>query len=296
MDDAFTQAIVTASEVRPQMLVDAHVHLSELQGVSLEEEWAMLRRELDEAAVDHAVVITADRPGTGLRRPERVVELLRGEVRTTIVEGIQLEGKHATDLDAAERRLRDRHTGGIKFYPGYERFALNDRRLHPYFELADHCGVPVLFHTGDPADVDGRVQDAHPLLLDDVATSFRDTTFVMCHTGNPWLIDAAEVLHKNDNVVADLSGFVTGSFGERLLAMMQRRVNDLIAYVEDCSGRLMFGSDWPLAKPADYVRLLDGLDVDDREMESIRWGTAQRVYGFELPSVGGRPDDADAAR
>lgn len=279
------------------VLVDAHTHLGEMSGVSLQEEWSLLRGEMKTAGVDHVVVITADRPGRGPRRPERVLELLKDEPFATVVEGIELEGEHATDMDAAQERLRKGLTKGIKFYPAYEPFAINDPRLGEYFELAAHCKAPVLFHTGDTADRNARVRDAHPLLLDEVATAFPDTTFVMCHAGNPWLIDAAQVLHKNDNVVADISGFVAGAFQERLLRMMQRRLNDLIAYVEDCSGRLMFGSDWPLATPAQYLRLLDGLDLDDKEVEGIRWGTAQRVFGLPEPvKVEDRPSHVGAKR
>ena len=42
-----------------------------------------------------------------------------------------------------------------------------------------------------------------PLLVDDVAVDNPDVKFVMAHFGNPWLIDAAEVIYKNDNVWAD---------------------------------------------------------------------------------------------
>ena len=38
----------------------------------------------------------------------------------------------------------------------------------------------------------------------------RTCRFVMCHVGNPWMIDAAEVIYKNMNVWADLSGLMVG--------------------------------------------------------------------------------------
>ena len=39
-----------------------------------------------------------------------------------------------------------------------------------------------------------------------------DVQFVMCHFGNPWLMDAAAVVEKNENVAADLSGLLEGKF------------------------------------------------------------------------------------
>jgi uncharacterized protein len=34
----------------------------------------------------------------------------------------------------------------------------------------------------------------------------------MCHLGNPWILDCQEILYKNQNVNADISGLVIGNF------------------------------------------------------------------------------------
>lgn len=247
----------------------------------------MLQAVMDEADVAHSVVITSDRPGDGPMGPLSVLDTVRGSDRITVVEGVLLEGPHATDLEAAERRLREGTTRGLKFYPGYQGFAVNDPRLEEAFTVAARCKAPILFHTGDTEDKRGRIRDAHPLLLDEVASAFPETRFVMCHAGNPWVLDAAAVVHKNENVVADLSGFGRGPWQPRALAMVTRRLNDMIGYLEDCCGRLMFGTDWPLAEAADYVRILDGLDLNEEELEWTRWRTAAEVYGIELPAAKG---------
>lgn len=239
------------------------------------------------AGVDHAVVVTSDRAGEGRPTVEEVVRLLHGEPRASVVEGIVRGGPAATDLAAAEERLRTGATRGLKLYPGYQGFAIDDPSLAPVYELAARRGVPVLVHTGDLDDRDALVRQAHPLLLDEVAVAHRRTTFVMCHAGSPWFTDAAAVLVKNRNVVADLSGLTIGEFSPRHLAATARRVNDLVAFLGDASGRLMFGSDWPLAPPSAYVRLLDALDLTEREREHLRWRTAHRLFRLDLSYAGG---------
>lgn len=56
------------------------------------------------------------------------------------------------------------------------------------------------------------MRQAHPLLVDDIAVDFPKVKFVLCHLGNPWFQDAAQVLYKNDNVYADISGLTLGDF------------------------------------------------------------------------------------
>ncbi len=58
--------------------------------------------------------------------------------------------------------------------------------------------------------------------MDEVAVDFPGVRFVLAHFGNPWLIDAAEVLFKNANVWADLSGLFVGS-DEEIRALLGRR-------------------------------------------------------------------------
>ncbi len=91
----------------------------------------------------------------------------------------------------------------------------------------------------------------------------------MAHMGNPWLIDAAEVLFKNENVHADLSGLYVGdatSLEAVLSAEDSDAVADLViadlkralAYAE-CPDRILYGSDWPLAPMALYRRLIEAV-------------------------------------
>jgi predicted TIM-barrel fold metal-dependent hydrolase len=62
-----------------------------------------------------------------------------------------------------------------------------------------------MFHTGVlEAGSTGLLEYSHPLQIDRVATRFRNLTIVMAHMGNPWLIDCAAVLAKNENVYADM--------------------------------------------------------------------------------------------
>jgi uncharacterized protein len=148
--------------------------------------------------------------------------------------------------------------------------------------------VPVLVHTGDTFARGARVRLAHPLLLDEVAVAFPDVTFLLCHLGNPWFTDAMEVVYKNENVVADISGLTLGAFTERLERLVLTRLDEVLAYVND-PDKLLFGSDWPLSDIASALSLVHKLDATPEEREGLLWRNAARLFGWEREDGAGGP-------
>src|SRR5262249_9778021 len=128
----------------------------------------------------------------------------------------------------------------------------------PYYRLAAKYDIPVIFHTGDTNSPAAKVRYAHPLQIDEIAVDFPDTKFVLAHFGNPWVMDAAQVVCKNENVYAELSAFLVGDtadFAEMekngVIERTVKRVQEGIEYAE-APDRFLFGSDWPLSPIATY--------------------------------------------
>ncbi len=86
----------------------------------------------------------------------------------------------------------------------------SDQVYQPIYELAKKYKLPVVFHTGDTYSECGLLKYAHPLTLDEVAVTHREINLVMAHLGDPWCLDGAELIYKNSNMYADLSGFLLG--------------------------------------------------------------------------------------
>ena len=83
-------------------------------------------------------------------------------------------------------------------------------------------------------------------IVHDVAADYPDVKFIMCHAGNPWFVDAAEVLYKNESVSADLSGQTLGTFSTGFEQLMLKRLEEMVQYLGDAGRQLLYGSDWPL--------------------------------------------------
>ncbi len=266
-------------------LIDCHVHLNNYHDSDRRpttENVARLLGEMDASGVDHAVVLTSYR--RDLDRPivEDLLEALANEQRITLVEGLRWRSDNRTDLFTMEERIRDGVVRGIKLYPGYDKYAINDPSLESVFRIAAKYDVPVMIHCGDTYSKQAKVRQAHPLLVNDIAVDYPDVKFVICHLGNPWFQDTAEVLYKNDNVFADISGLTLGDFSYQFERYLFQRVKEMILYMGDPGRQLMYGSDWPLVAMGSYVKFLDGLDVSAEQRENIAWKTAAKLFRISL--------------
>ena len=273
------------------MLIDCHVHLNNYYTSDEENPRpteANVQRLFDvmaEHKVDHAIVLTSYKVDVDRPSVEHVLEILAEDPRTTVIEGLRWRGDARTDLFHMEERIRDGMVKGIKLYPGYDKYAINDPSLETVFRIAAKHDVPVMIHCGDTFARDAKVRMAHPLLVDDIAVDYPDVRFVICHLGNPWFQDTAEVLYKNDNVYADISGLVLGDFTYEFERYLVTRVKDMIAYMGDPGSQIMYGSDWPLVEMAPYVRFLDTLELDDVAYEGVAWRTAARLFKINVQAL-----------
>lgn len=273
------------------MLIDCHVHLNNYYTEDnghprpTRDNVESLFREMAEHDVDHAVVLTSYLVNVSRPAVEEILEIVAEDRRTTLVEGLRWRSENRTDLFGMEERIRDGLVKGIKLYPGYDRYPINDPSLEAVFRMAAKHDVPVLIHCGDTLATGAKVRMAHPLLVDDVAVDFPDVRFVICHLGNPWFMDAAQVLYKNDNVYADVSGLAIHEPDESYTRFLRDGVERMVAYMGDPGPKLMYGTDWPLADMGMYRKLFDGLGLPESAMEGILWKTAADLFRIEVAST-----------
>jgi len=266
------------------MLIDCHVHLNNYHEATRRptiDHVHELFEKMAELSVDHAVVLTSYKVDMDRPSVEELLDILANDPRATVVEGIRWRGESRTDLFTMEERIRDGRVKGIKLYPGYDGYPINDPSLESVFRVAAKYQVPVMIHCGDTYSKNAKVRQAHPLLVDDIAVDYPDVNFVICHLGNPWFQDTAEVLYKNENVYADISGLTLGDFSYEFERYMVQRVKDMIMYMGDPGRQLMYGSDWPLVGMKTYIKFLESLEIPGTQKENIAWRTAARL--FKIP-------------
>lgn len=266
------------------MIIDCHTHLNRYataEPASVDERRDALLRTMDENGIAHAMVLTSyivtkERPGT-----EAVLESVAGEPRLSVVAGVSVRAGLGKQLERLRELAEAKQIRGLKMYPGYEPFDVASYEMAPFYALAADHDLPVMVHTGDTYDPKVRVRYAHPLQIDDAAVSFPQTTFVMCHLGSPWFADAMEVIYKNPNVMADISGLTLGPFEPRFEKFARTKVNEVIAFL-NTPDQLMFGTDWPISDTASYLRFVDALDLTAEEREGMLWRNAARLFRLNV--------------
>lgn len=276
------------------MIIDCHVHLNnyhEQVEVSLEESLDRLQAAMAEAGVDYALVLTsylvdANRPGVA-----QVVKAVERVKNLGVVAGISYLNYKERDLRELADYLQAGLVRGLKLYPGYEPFYPHDSRLEVVYQLAEEFNVPVMIHSGDTYSPKGKLKYAHPLEVDEVAVDHPKVNFVICHLGNPWLTDCMEVVYKNRNVYADISGLVLGEFTEAFEDYMEEQIADVILYAGE-PDQFLFGTDWPICSMKSYVEFVNQLKLSDADRHAILFENARRLFRLPLAPAGGEPGAA----
>jgi predicted TIM-barrel fold metal-dependent hydrolase len=219
----------------------------------------ILRAQMDEAGVNSVLAMGAI--------PEDETDPLG--VQKTLELAQRIPGLHAIGVADPERTSREYlaqvsallATGkvvALKAYLGYVHRFPADPGYRPYYELAEQYKLPFIFHTGDTYSPYAKLKYAHPINIDEVAVDHPSVKFVLAHVGNPWMIDAAEVVYKNVNVWVDLSGLILGDElaltdpeNQQARAEVVERVQKAFRYAGR-PNRFLYGSDWPLVQMRVY--------------------------------------------
>jgi predicted TIM-barrel fold metal-dependent hydrolase len=268
-------------------IIDCHVHLNnyhEELAVSLEQSLDNLQAAMAEAGVSYSLVLTsylvsAHRPSTAqvVRAIERIPSL-------GVVAGISYNQYRQHDLRELAEFLQAGLVKGLKLYPGYEWFYPHDARLRLVYDLAEEFNVPVMIHSGDTFSPKGKVKYAHPLEIDEVAVDHPNVRLVICHLGNPWLVDCMEVVYKNRNVSADVSGLILGEFTDASEQYMEDQIREVILYAGD-SRRFLYGSDWPICSMKSYVEFMRQLELASADYRAIMYENARELFRLPVPPL-----------
>lgn len=266
------------------MIIDVHTHLNNYQEErvrSVGECLDAMLATMETNGVAHALVLTSYKVNEHRPSTRSVVEATRDCPNISVVAGISYLNYKERDLREVADYLRAGLVKGLKLYPGYEPFYPHDKRCKVIYDLAVEFDVPVMIHTGDTYAPDGKVRFAHPLHVDDVAVDNPGLKIVICHLGNPWIRDCMEVVYKNKNVYADVSGLVLGDFEDRFEQFMLNQIREMILYAGE-PRYLLYGTDWPISNMGTYIKFMNGLGLSGSAREMIFWKNAASLFKIDL--------------
>lgn len=168
---------------------------------------------------------------------------------------------------------------GVKLHPDMQRFAIDDPRVYPLYQLCAERGLPILMHMGDP-----RYDFSHPDRLHRVLSDIPELVVVGAHMGgwDNWDY-ACERLAGHRNLYVDSSSSIAaagkhhGLVPEVVYLDRDRATRLIRAWGAD---RVIFGTDYPMWSPEADVEAFFDLDLADAERRAILWDNACRVFSI----------------
>jgi uncharacterized protein len=169
-------------------------------------------------------------------------------------------------VEVIEKAIVQLGLKGMKFHPPLQNFYPNDRKVFPLYEKAIELNVPVVFHVGTtPFGSMVRLDQANPILLDDVACAFPELRIMLTHLGTLWHNESFMVVEKNPNVFIDTAAYIY-EIEELLTYNLIERVGE---------DKFIFGTDYPMPfggtmhKMKDFVECVERLELSDKIKEKI---------------------------
>jgi predicted TIM-barrel fold metal-dependent hydrolase len=225
---------------------------------------------LDEQGIDYAVALAETNPLiSGTSPNERVAEFCQASDR--LLPFANINPYVTADLGSELRHcVSDLGCRGLKLYPTYQHFYVNDSRLYPMYAEAQRLGAPIMVHTGSSVFRGARLKYGDPLYLDDVAVDFPGLVLVMAHSGRGFWYDSAFFLAQlHENVYMEITG------------LPPLKLPTYFPNLERNADKIIFGSDWPaLTDIKGNIADIRSLPLSEESKAKILGGNAARLLGL----------------
>lgn len=262
------------------IIIDCHVHLNHYEytnKLSLEKRLTALLDVMITNNIDYSIILSSyevneDRPSTA-----QILDVIKKHDNLGVVAGFSIDNHTDEDYRKCREWLKEGFIKGFKLYCGYEHHYPFDKRYQRVYDMCVEFGVPVMIHTGDTFSSKGKIRFSHPLNIDDVAVDNPDLKIVMCHLGNPYILDCQEILYKNKNVYADISGLVFGSFPSYSKKYIVSKVIELLNYAGE-PHYLLYGTDWPISNMSSYLNFVQNLELSSKLRELVMFRNAKNLF------------------
>lgn len=266
------------------MLIDSHVHISNILGFYMTE--AMVLEMMEKYHVDYVLLSNCDAAEYGhdgkllpKEQQKSQAECFKRAIafakeqpgRIGILPWIKPTIETAdAELEQLIAENRD-VVKGMKMHAFHSRMATDDERMVPFVELAQKYELPLMIHTGG-------CEEASPKRVGNMAKRFPDVTFIMAHMGlGTDNMEAIEVMGEAENLIADTAW-----------VPMKSTVEIIKRYG---SHRIVFGSDSPIdgvdtyrcnktGEPSLYIPYFTELEkiIGADAYADLMYRNAQRIF------------------
>jgi len=206
----------------------------------------VLFKQMEQANVEKGVLISLDATrvfNCNLPGNDIVYELVRNYPSKFI--GIGSVDPLKPDVMSELEKIYSKYEfKGVFLSPAYQGFNPLSENVSKIYEYLQDHNMMLIIQLGMIWYHKVSLKWNNPLIIDDVARSYRNLKIIITHMAWPWIEDLYTVMFRNRNVYAIVSGVFTGTPEEHLRTILiegyRRRITERFI----CH-RLLFGSEFP---------------------------------------------------
>ncbi|MGE5330074.1 MAG: amidohydrolase family protein [Deltaproteobacteria bacterium] len=259
------------------MIIDAHTHIFNHD---------ILNEYLEKHPADAFICIKLIKDfcgGTFEGRDEGVNDFVENNSNLYLIESIDFEINILNQIEEIKEKMENTNKiKGIKLYPGYQHFYPYNERVLPVYVFAHEQNIPVILHSGALYQFENsqaQLQYVNPVYIDEAATRYPDTKFIITHFGFPYIMETAMVLNKNNNVYADISGILDVDTYE----VFKEDIKKAFKYYPGITDQVLFGTDFMgndtyLNEVDIYIKLIEELFENEEDRQAVFYKNAQKVF------------------
>lgn len=138
-------------------------------------------------------------------------------------------------LQEIDRAVKDYGFKYVWFHPVSFGLRPSDKKCYPLYAKCEEMGIPVCYQSGHSAEPLPS-EPGHPMYADEVAIDFPDLTFVLTHTGWPWVDEWISMLWRQPNVYGNIGAYYPKDLDPAQVKFMDGRGRDKVMWATNGFG------------------------------------------------------------
>lgn len=266
------------------MIIDAHVHLSTYQdrALSLNEVLLQLLAEMIKNGIQYAIVIPdniEDDPAIADLAMAR--KLLNGHPELFLLGSPKIISGTEQEVEKYRILLKEKVIKGIKLFPGHDPYYPTDERCFPYYKFCEELGAPIVIHTGANSGKIEVAKYSDPKLIIEVATRYPQLKIIITHYNWPDMQRCYDLTRQSPNIYFELAALADEEVVEAT-GGLDKIKSVLKKTIADRPDQVIFGTDWPMCKIENHIKLIKELNLPREIEEKIMYKNAVKTYNLSL--------------
>lgn len=245
------------------MIIDSHVHISTCNNgtFSLEDIFNLFLEEIKKNDVTAAIIIPDNiEGGRHIADLEKAAELIGERKNLFLLGSPQIIQRGSSELGKYRKLLEEGKVKGIKFFPGHDPYYPTDERCLPYYELCEKLDFPVLFHTGENSGDSECAKWNDPKYIVEVAKKYPKLKTIVTHYYWPKMDYCYEITKNIANIYFETAAMADAEAIEKSGGI--EKVKEILKKtIADRPDKVIFGTDWPMCKIGEHVKLVKSLGL-----------------------------------